>query len=597
MTRMSADTAPATDTSPEAPRTTAEVRAQLCGPGGPFEIVIESVGGIDMKVYKDRFPHLRAVAEQAARRGDETFIVYGDERISFGEFFARANDLAAGLARLGVTKGDRVAVLSANNPEWCITFWATVSLGAVLVGLNGWWKADEILYGLSDSGAKVLVADRGRLDRVVADIERLPALAHVLLIDVDADTIAEVGADSRLQPLDAATSGATDVAFPTVDIAEDDPALIFYTSGTTGRPKGAISTHRNMIANLQNTLYNAIASRLIEPEPTPEPGSGSPQARTPTVSLFTSPLFHVAGLHSSLVVGTLAGVRLVMTKGRFDPELALQLIEQERVTIWATVPTMVWRVCEWPDRHRYDTSSVITVAFGGSPASPELRRMITDTFPNVSSTSNVYGLTESNSAATIINGADYAAHPDSVGPPVPVVDLRIIDPGGNDLPAGEAGEILIKGPIITPGYWGKPEATAEAIVDGWLHTGDVGYLDEHGYLYLTDRAKDVIIRGGENVYSVEIEHRLVEHPEILDAGVVGVPHPSLGEEVKAVVQVAPGCALTEHDVRVWVADTLADFKVPAHVAFTHDQLPRNPSGKLLKNVLRGEAENQFTDSL
>jgi long-chain acyl-CoA synthetase len=286
-----------------------------------------------------------------------------------------------------------------------------------------------------------------------------------------------------------------------------------------------------------------------------------------------------------------------MTTGRFQPEQALDLIQREQVTIWATVPTMVWRVCEWEGRHDYDTSSVTTVAFGGSPASPELRRMVSDTFPNVRSTSNVYGLTESNSAATIIGGRDYEARPTSVGQPVPVVDLRIVDPNGQPLPPGESGEICIRGPIITPGYWGKPEATADAIVDGWLHTGDIGHLDDEGYLYLTDRAKDVIIRGGENVYSVEIEHRLVDHPEILDAGIVGVPHPSLGEEVKAVVQVAPGSTLTADDIRAWVAETLAGFKVPAHVELTRERLPRNPSGKLLKNVLRGEAENQFTDSL
>jgi long-chain acyl-CoA synthetase len=197
----------------------------------------------------------------------------------------------------------------------------------------------------------------------------------------------------------------------------------------------------------------------------------------------------------------------------------------------------------------------------------------------------------------MINGRDLEARPGSVGPPLPVVELRIVDPDGNEVPTGETGEVCIRGPLITPGYWNKPEATAAVIIDGWLHSGDIGHVDEDGYLYLTDRAKDVIIRGGENVYSVEIENRLVEHPDVLDAGVVGVPHDALGEEVKAVVQVAPGSSLTAEAVQAWVAETLANFKVPAYVEFTTEQLPRNPSGKLLKNVLRGTAENQFTDSL
>jgi long-chain acyl-CoA synthetase len=604
-------------------RTTADIRAELCGPGGPFEVVEEQVGGAPMKVYKHRFPHLRAVAEQAARRGDQTFLVYGDRRVSFGEFFERSAALAAGLERLGVAKGDRVAVLSANNPEWCETFWATVSLGAVLVGCNGWWKADEIHYGLADSGAGVLVADARRLERVADRLGDLDHLAHVVLIDAAPSDVLPPGLLAPEGPLQAwrfDEVAAEATSLPETDIAEDDPALIFYTSGTTGRPKGAVSTHRNMVANLQNTLYNTVAARRRD-----EPADATATARqnepadetvadrrrdatvtepvepttprAPTVSLMTSPLFHVAGLHSSLVVGTLAGVRLVMTVGRFEPRQALELIEREKVTIWATVPTMVWRVCEWEGRHDFDTTSVTTVAFGGSPAAPELRRLIAETFPNVTSTSNVYGLTESNSAATIINGRDLEERPGSVGPPVPVVDVRIVDAGGEPVPTGTDGEICLRGPIITPGYWGKPEETAAAIVDGWLHTGDIGHLDDDGYLYLTDRAKDVIIRGGENVYSVEIEHRLVEHPEVLDAGVVGVPHPALGEEVEAVVQVAAGSTLSVDGARAWVAETLADFKVPERIRFTHERLPRNPSGKLLKNVLRGESDNQFTESL
>jgi long-chain acyl-CoA synthetase len=571
----------------------AEASAQLTGPGGPFEVVTEPVNGLEMKVYKDRFPNLRSVAEIAAPRGDDDpFIVHGERRIGFGEFFRTADRISASLAEVGVGRGDRVAVLSANNPEWCLTFWATVDLGAILVGLNGWWKTDEILYGLQDSGAKVLVADRGRFQRIADMVGEAPDLERVYLIDADPSEFGGAPNLHRFGALTDAPPDAPDVGMPTTDIDEDDPAVIFYTSGTTGRPKGAISTHRNMIANLQNTIFNTVASAIAFPDP-----GGGTVTPDRTTALLTSPLFHVSGCHSSLVVGTLAGIKLVIPEGRFEPAKALRLIEVEQVTVWATVPTMVWRVCEYPDRHNFDTGSVVTVAFGGSPSADELLRMIGETFPNVRSTSNAYGLTETSSVATVISGADALERPTSVGLPMPVVDVRIADANGSPLSQGATGEILIRGPIVMPGYWGKPAATAEAISDGWLHTGDIGHLDQDGYLYVTDRAKDMIIRGGENVYCVEIEQRLVEHPAIADAAVIGVPHPELGEEVKAVVEVAPGATITEDEVRRWVAETLADFKVPTYVELTHERLPRNASGKLLKNVLRGKGEVSFAETL
>jgi len=567
--------------------TLAEVREELTGPGGAFEVVDDVVNGVEMKVYKDRMGSLREIAQAASLRGDQEFIVQGDRVYTYGEFTRLANGVSRKLAEAGVGHGDRVAVLSANNVEWCLAFWATVDLGAILVGLNGWWKTDEILYGLDDSGAKVLVADGKRFERIAEHLDQCPGVEHIYLADADADGYD----DPRVEPFSVLTTEPTD-EFPDTPIAEDDPAVIFYTSGTTGRPKGAISTHRNMVANLQNTLFNTIASAMADPEVAALGGGGGQ-----TVGLLTSPLFHVSGCHSSLVVGMIAGVKLVIPEGRFDPDTALQLIQDHGVTIWATVPTMVWRVCEHPARHDYDTSTVTAVAFGGSPSADELQRKVRETFPNVKSTSNAYGLTESSSVATVISGKDALEKPDSVGPPVPVVELRIVDPEGNEVPQGHTGEVLIKGPIIMPGYWNKPEATAETVVDGWLHTGDIGYLDEDGYLFITDRAKDMIIRGGENIYCVEIEQRIVDHPAVADAAVIGVPHPELGEEVKAVVQVKPGASLTEAEVQEFVADALANFKVPAYVELTEDKLPRNASGKLLKNVLRGEGEVSFSETM
>jgi len=570
----------------------AEIRAQLTGPGGMFEVVTEPVLGRELQVYKQRMRSLREIAVAAHGRGDQTFLIHGEATWSFRRFVETANAAARALAdQAGMARGDRVAVLSQNNPEWCLTFWATVASGAVLVGLNGWWKADEILYGLNDSGATVLVADRRRFERIADRLDEAATVEHVYLIDCGPEDVPAAG-KAELHRFDELTGEPT-ATFPDTPIDEDDAAVIFYTSGTTGRSKGAISTHRSMIANLQNTLYSVVAGAMATGT-SMLGGTGG----APTVSLLTSPLFHVSGCHSGLVVGMLAGVTIVIPVGRFDPESVLSLIEQHGVTTWATVPTMVWRVCEHPARLDHDTSTVTTVAFGGSPSADELQRKVRDTFPNVRSTSNAYGLTETSSVATVNSGDDVTRKPWSVGPPVPTVELRIEAADGTEAPTGEPGEVCVRGPVLMKGYWGKPEATAEAIdADGWLHTGDIGTLDDEGFLTITDRKKDMIIRGGENVYCVEIENRLVDHPDIADAAVVGVPHPELGEEVKAIVQVEDGAGLTADDVRAWVRAELADFKVPAHVELRTEPLPRNASGKLLKNVLRGEAEANFIDTL
>jgi len=570
-----------------------EIRAQLTGPGGMFEVTTEDVLGRRMQVYKERMRSLREITQGAIARGDETpFLVYGDRTYGYRTFVETANGVAHALTtQYGIGHGDRVAVLSQNNPEWCLAFWGTVSTGAVLVGLNGWWKADEVLYGLQDSGSSVLVADRKRFERIADRLDEAPDLAHVFLVDAAPDDFPRASGSVKLHRFDELTGSPTD-RFPDMPIAEDDSAVIFYTSGTTGRPKGAISTHRSMVANLQNTLFSTLSGAMANPS------AGSPLGGGPTVSLLTSPLFHVSGCHSGLVVGMLAGIKIVIPDGRFEPAEALRLIEDHGVTVWATVPTMVWRVCEHPGRHDYDTSTVTTVAFGGSPSADELQRRVADTFPNVRSTSNAYGLTETSSVATVISGADAKCKPHSVGPPVPTVEVRIVDLLNQPLAQGETGEVCIRGPILMKGYWNNPEATAESIdPEGWLHTGDIGHLDDEGFLTITDRKKDMIIRGGENIYCVEIENRLVDHPAVADAAVIGVPHPSLGEEVKAVVQVEPGATLTDDDLRAWVRADLADFKVPAHIEIRTEPLPRNASGKLLKNVLRGEGEVSFAETM
>jgi long-chain acyl-CoA synthetase len=580
--------------------TVASIRSQLTGPGGQFEVVTEVVDGHELKVYKDRFPNLRVVAQFAAAHGDKEFLVYGERRITFRDFLAASNSVSRALGEAGVGHGDRVAVLAQNSPEWCMTFWGTVDIGAVLVGLNGWWNTDEIIYGLEDSGAKVLVVDTKRFARIADAIDGIDTLERVYLTDADPADLSGGAPSPKLRPFSELVANPTDT-FPEVPLDEADHAVIFYTSGTTGRPKGAISTHRSMVANLQNTVFLLTSSAMAQAAAAAEGDADEGGALVPSsgqpVALFTAPLFHVAGCHSTLVVGMMGGLRLVMLEGRFDPVKALSLIEAEGVTLWTAVPTMVWRVCEAPERHDYDTSSVISVSFGGSPSADEMQRRVRETFPNLKATTNAYGLTESSSVATTLTGADSLRKPDSVGLPMPTVDVAIAGPDGTHLGPNQTGEVLLRGPIIMPGYWNKPEATASTIIDGWLHTGDVGHLDDEGYLFITDRAKDMLIRGGENIYCVEIENRLVEHPAIADAAVIGVPHETLGEEVKAVVEIAAGQDPSDDEIRAWVAETLATFKVPAHIERWDGKLPRNASGKLLKNVLRGEGHVSFAETM
>lgn len=559
-----------------------ETVERLTAPGSRFEIETVDVGGVPTKVFKQRLRSLRELAELAyARRGDDELLVYGDERFTYREFFRLANSAADVLRREhGLAAGERVAILSANNPMWCFAFWATLNTGAVAVGLNGWWKADEVVYGLEDSGARILVVDVARLAHLRDHLADLDHLEAVFVVDPGPDDLA---GDARLHDATHLLARPTD-DFPDIPIDEDDPAVILYTSGTTGRPKGAVATHRSWIASTHNV--SAVGAVTAASAPVDLPPSTAADAR-----LLSVPLFHVSGAQSHLVAGLLAGWKLVMPEGRFAPDKVMHLVEEEQITAWAAVPTMVSRVCQHPDRHTFDLSSVTSVGYGGAPAPSGLAAAVRETFPNVSYQSTIYGLTETSGVATLCGGEERFERPGSVGRGLLTVDVQIQDEAGGAVPTGDTGEVCIRGPLLITGYWNRPEATAEAIVDGWLHTGDLGHLDAEGYLYVTDRAKDVIIRGGENVYSVEIEDRLADHPDVLEAAVIGVAHADLGEEVKAFVQTGADPAPTEAELQAWVAVTLADFKVPGKIEIGFDPLPRNETGKVQKNVLRATTTN------
>jgi long-chain acyl-CoA synthetase len=552
------------------------VIAQLTGPEGPFEIVVEDVLGVPTQVYKQRMRALGELLAQSAGRPDVTWLVQGDRRLTFGEHDALVQQAARAWRAHGIARGDRVAIVSANCPEWVVMFWACALVGAVAVPLNAWWKTEELEFGLSDSGARVLITDPKRLVMIRPALDALPALEHVFVVGEDGDGARPF---SEFLAAGAETNGTLGG-----DVDEDDIFAILYTSGTTGRPKGATITHRQIIANLQNIIVLGVAQAM---RGTPPPEAN---ASVQSASLLVVPLFHVTGCLSTMTVSYATGAKLVlMPAGRFDPVAAMRVIEHEKVTSIGGVPTIMWRIIEAPERSQFDLSSVQRASYGGAPAAPELVDRIAEAFPNLRKTlTTAYGLTETASVATAHGGDDYFAHPGSVGRPAPTVELKIVDDDGNAQAADTAGEIWIKGPnVMAHGYWNRPDANAASFTDGWFHTGDIGKLDADGFVYIVDRAKDMIIRAGENIACVEIENVLFEHPDVVDAAVVGVAHAVLGEEVKAVVQLRAGSTVTGDELRDFCRPHLANFKVPEYVELRSEPLPRNPAGKVLKNLLRG----------
>jgi long-chain acyl-CoA synthetase len=546
-----------------------EAVARLTGAGGPYEIVETDVLGRPTRVFRHAPPSLRAVFDSARRRGDETFLVFEDESWSFARVMALVDATAALLAlRYGVAPGDRVAIAMRNYPEWIVTFAAVTSIGAIAVALNGWWTTDELAFGLSDSGAKVVVADLERSLRIAPALASLPGL-RVLAVRSEGELPAGV---ERLG--EVLRPGAP---MPAVDISPDADATILYTSGTTGRPKGALSTHRAVLSALM--AFGCRAA--VRAELKPEERASHPY---PPCFILTVPLFHVTGLVPVMLSAFASGTKLVMMY-KWSPERALELIERERVTIFVGVPTMSFDLLESPDFARRDTSSLLSVGGGGAPAPPELVRRIDRSFargkPGIG-----YGMTETNAYGPQNQAEDYLRKPKSAGRVIPVVEVRITDPDGRVLPRGEPGEIWFRGPNLIRGYWNRPDATAETIVDGWLRTGDIGRLDDEGFVTVEDRAKDMVLRAGENVYCAEVEAAIHEHPGVHECAVFGLPHERLGEEVAVAVLARRGAALDEESLRSFLDGRVAPFKIPSRVFVVDEALPRNAAGKILKRALR-----------
>jgi len=569
----------------------AAVTAELIAPGAPFEMAERDVRGITLRTWKNAPPTLPDVLAASRAHGDAEFLVYDGEapgavsrpfdRLTFADHVASSAAFAHHLIdEVGIQVGDRVCIAMRNFPEWSIAFWGAAVAGAVVVPLNAWWTGPELAYGLADSGSRILVADPQRAERVAEHQAELPALERVLVARAGSADLPDgaVSFESAVGPVDP------DAALPDVELGPEDHATIFYTSGTTGQPKGALGTHRNICTNLVSLGYCAARTSMRSVVPAGDSAPAGAPARN--VYLLSVPFFHATGCHSVLVANLAAGGEIVIMH-RWDAERALQLIERERVTVFGGVPAMVWQVLEHPDFASYDLSSVRAIGYGGAPAAPELVRRLEAMFPG-RIPSNGYGLTETSSVTTMNGGLDYRRKPDSVGVPVPVCDVQVVDGEGQPLPDGEVGELWIKGPNVVTGYWNKPEATAAAISDGWLHSGDIARVDEEGFVFIVDRAKDMIIRGGENVYCVEVEAALFEHPAVTDAAAIGIPHRVLGEEVGVVVHLAPGTSATEDELRSFAAERIAAFKVPVRIWFKDDPLPRNPNGKIMKRDLKAE---------
>ncbi|GAC1479899.1 MAG: class I adenylate-forming enzyme family protein [Acidimicrobiales bacterium] len=546
-----------------------EAIARITSPGERFELSEVSIGGVPTKVFAHAPITLREVFSTARTRGDETFLVYEDERWSFEAVMGQVDALAAALvAHYGVARGDRVAIGMRNYPEWVMAFAAITSIGAISVSLNAWWTEDELAFALEDSGTTVLVADSQRAGLATAAAQRL----GLRTIVVRAGTELPGGA-ARWE--DVVQTG---VAMPAQSPEADDDATILYTSGTTGRPKGAVSTHRAVVQALMGFACRGAIDRARRPDEGSPPGA--------PVFILIVPLFHVTGAVPVMLSCFANGLKLVMMY-KWDAERALQLIEREKVTNFVGVPTQSWDLLESPRFAEYDTSSLVAVGGGGAPAPPQLVKRVAASFrragPNIG-----YGMTETNAYGPGNSGPDYLSHPTSTGRATPILDIEVRDADDRPVPVGTRGEIWFKGPHLIRGYWGHPEDTAATIVDGWLRTGDIGRIDEDGFVYVEDRAKDMVLRGGENVYSAEVEAAIYEHPGVYEAAVFGIPHERLGEEVAAVIYARPGSELTEQGVRDHVAQRLAAFKVPTRITIVEGQLPRNAAGKILKRDLRDQ---------
>lgn len=549
------------------PMTRAAAIAALTAPGQPGELIDIVVKGRRVRAFKNAPPTLRAYYE--AYVSELPFLVYENERLTFAQAWQQASRIGHLLVhQCDVRPGDRVAISMRNYPEWMLAFSAITSIGAVAVAMNAHWQPDEMHYGLVDCGAKVLLADQERLDRLA---ERPVDGLQVLAVRASRLT-----AGARDLKTEIAALG--DVAMPPAAMQPDDLAIMLYTSGSSGRPKGVPSTHRMVLSallswELDYAILDAV-NGVERPTPAEQPGT-----------LLAVPLFHVTGLHSSFL-GSYRTQRRIVSMYRWDAEKAAELIDRERLTSLTGPAAVTGDLLRVAQSGRYSLATLSALGGGGAPRAPEQVRQIKTRFAQASPNIG-WGMTETNAIGAGIVGDDYVAHPSSSGHCSQVLELRVTDETGRVLPPGERGELWVRGTSVFEGYWNNPAANAQSFDGDWFRTGDGAYIDAEGYLYIVDRIKDLIIRGGENIGCGAVEAALLAHPEVHEASVYAVPDERLGEEVGATVHGAPSLDLDA--LRSFLEGRLARFEMPRYLVKSDQPLPRTPSGKILKRQIRAAA--------
>ncbi len=559
-----------------------QVREELTGPGGQFEIIEAEVLGEQLRCFKNAPPSVRELWLASALFAERPYLIYQDEVLTYAQAHGQVGAIAAWLFAQGVKPGDRVAIAMRNYPEWMLIYWACVSVGVACVGMNAWWNAEEMEFGMKDAAPKVLFLDAERLAR----LRETPGLA---------DTVKLVGV--RLAAPDPAVTAYADViagggALPDVTVDPDSDACIFYTSGTTGFPKGAQLTHRGCVANLLNMVYSTTAQAMAMERAT---GLAAPADPPPAVTLLTTPLFHVTANNCGAYLTTAAGGAIVLMY-KWDAGAALKLVAKHGITGISGVPVMSREIINHPDFASTDTSTLTGLSGGGAQVPPDLVLKIDQQVATARPTTG-YGMTETCGIITSVTGDFFVAKPDSAGPSMPNFEVKCVDDAGNEVAQGEIGELWVKGSSVIRGYINRPDATAEAITDGgWLHTGDVARIDADGFIYIVDRKKDMVLRGGENVFCTEVEAGIYRHAAVAECCVFGVPDERLGEEVGVALVLKPGDSLDEAALRQHCLAVMAKHKVPRYIWFLTEALPRNASGKFLRRELRDDLRKQLASN-